>query len=52
MAGLPRNSFVGGEDLREPPDFVKGVVERRRRDANHVRLAKIAFHTSGDKFFV
>jgi hypothetical protein len=52
MAGLPRSSFVGGEDLCEPPDFVKGVVQRRRRDADHVRLAKIAFHTGGDKFFV
>jgi hypothetical protein len=52
MAGLPRSSFVGSENLGEPPHFVKGVVERRRRDADYVRLAKIAFHTSGDKFFV
>jgi len=52
MAGLPRSSFVRGKDLREPPDFVKGVVERRRCDADHVRLAKIAFHTGSDKFFV
>jgi hypothetical protein len=36
----------------EAPDFVKGVVEGRRRDANNVRLAKIAFHIRGDKFFV
>ena len=45
-------SFVRSKYLREPPDFVKGVVQRRRRDANHVRLAKIAFHPGGDEFFV
>ena len=32
------------EQLREPPHFVEGVVERRRRDADDVRLAEIAFH--------
>ena len=45
-------SFVRSENLREPPDFVKGVIEWRRRDADHVGLAKIALHTTGDKFFV
>jgi len=45
-------SFVRGKYLGKAPDFVKGVVKRSWRDADHVRLAKIAFHTSGDKFFV
>jgi len=52
MTGLPRSLFVGGENLRKAPDFVKGVVQRRRRDADHVRLAKIAFHAGGDELFV
>jgi hypothetical protein len=43
---------VPAEDLCETPDFVKGVVERCRRDANRVRLAKIALHIRGDEFFV
>src|SRR5438105_3558517 len=30
----------------------KGVVQRPRRNADHVRLAKIAFHTCGDEFSV
>ena len=44
MPGLPRSSFVGRKYLREAPDFVESVVKRRRCDADHVRLAKIAFH--------
>jgi hypothetical protein len=51
MAGLLRSSLMG-QNLRKSPDFVKGVVQRSWRDANHVRLAKIAFHTAGDEFFV
>ena len=34
----------------EAPDFVKSVVERRRRDADDVRLAEIAFHARGLEF--
>ena len=40
------------EDLRKTPDFVKGVVQRSRRDTNHVRLTEIAFYTRGDKFLM
>ena len=40
------------EDFRETPRFVKGVVERRRRDANDIRLTKIAFHTRDNDFLV
>jgi len=43
---------VLAENPGKAPDFVKGVVERRRRDPNHVRLAEIAFHTPCDEFFV
>jgi hypothetical protein len=52
MAARPRSSFVRSKYLGKAPDFVKGVVKRRRRDANHIRFAKIAFHTPGDEFFV
>ena len=40
-----------GKNLRETPDFVKGVVERRRRGADHVRLAEIALHAGCLEFF-
>ena len=40
-------SLVLAENLSKAPDFVKGVAEWRRRDADHVGLAKIAFHTTG-----
>ena len=50
MAGLRRSSFVGSEDLCEPPDFVKGIVQRRRGDANDVWFAKIAFHAGRFQF--
>ncbi len=40
------------ENLREPPDFVKGVVERGGGDADDVRFPEIAFHSGGDEFFV
>jgi len=46
------DSRVRDQNLREFPDFVKDVVQRRRRDPDHVRLAKIAFHTRGHQFFM
>jgi hypothetical protein len=52
MAGLPRSSFVRGKHSGEPPDFVEGVVKRSWCDTDHVRLAKIAFHSAGDQFFM
>jgi hypothetical protein len=45
-------SGVRNEYVRESPDFVEGVVKRRRRDANHVWFPKIAFYTRGDKVFM
>jgi len=36
-----------GQNIGEAPDFVEGVIERCRRDADDVRFAKIAFHISG-----
>jgi len=41
-----------GENLRETPDLVKSVVKRRRRDADHIWFAEIAFHIGRDEFFV
>ena len=38
------------ENLRKAPDFVKRVVKRRRRDADDVRFAKIAFYAGGLEF--
>ena len=35
-----------GQNIGEAPDFVEGVIERCRRDADDVRFAKIAFHIS------
>jgi len=32
------------------PDFVKGIVERGRGDADDVGFAKIAFHTGAFEF--
>ena len=39
-----------GQDPRKTPDFVKGVVEWGRGDANDVRFAKIAFNPGGLQF--
>src|SRR5439155_26350398 len=41
-----------GENLRETPDFVKSVVKGRRRDADQIWFAEIAFHIGRDEFFV
>ena len=38
------------ENLREAPDFVKGVVERSGRRANHIRFTEIALHTGNFQF--
>ena len=38
------------QNLREPPNFVKGVVEWCGRDADHVRFAEIAFYAGGFEF--
>jgi hypothetical protein len=38
------------ENLRKTPDFVERVVERRRRDADDIRFAEIAFHVGGLEF--
>ena len=45
-------SLMLDENLREPPDFVKGVVERGGGHPDNVRFAEIAFHSGGDEFFV
>jgi hypothetical protein len=37
------------ENSREPPDVVKGVVERGGGNPDHVRFAEIALHSSADK---
>jgi hypothetical protein len=37
---------MSGQNIGEAPDFVEGVIERCRRDADDVRFAKIAFHIS------
>jgi len=37
------------ENLREPPDLVKRVVERGGGDPDNVRFPEIAFHSGGDK---
>jgi hypothetical protein len=37
------------ENLREPPDLVKRVVERGGGDADNVRFPEIALHPSADK---
>ena len=37
-------SLMLGENLREPPDLVKRVVERGGGDADDVRFAEIALH--------
>ena len=42
--------MVLAENPGETPDLVKSVVERRRRDANDVRLAEIALHPCGLEF--
>jgi hypothetical protein len=39
-----------GQNAREAPNFVKGIVEGSGCDADNVRLAEIAFHTSGFEF--
>ena len=39
-----------GENSREAPDFVERIVERRRRDADDIRFAEIAFHAGGLEF--
>ena len=36
-----------GQNIGEAPDFVEGVIERCRRDADDVRFAKIPFHITG-----
>ncbi len=38
------------KNLRKTPDLVKGIAKRRRRDADDVRFAKIAFHAGGLEF--
>ena len=38
------------QDLGETPDFVERVVERRRRGADHIRFAEIAFHSGPLQF--
>src|SRR5215470_15828620 len=43
-------SLMFRQNLRKPPDFMKGVVERRRRDANHIRFAEITRYVAGLKF--
>ncbi len=35
------------ENLSKAPDFVERVVKRRRRDADDVRFAEIAFYAGG-----
>jgi hypothetical protein len=40
------------EKFREPPDLVKGVVKRSRRDANYIRFAEIAFYAGGHEFLM
>src|SRR6266566_3979742 len=41
---LIRTSLTFRQNLGEPPDFGEGVIERRRRGADDVRFAEIAFH--------
>jgi hypothetical protein len=36
-----------GQNFGEAPDFVKGIVEWGRGDADDVGFAKIAFYTCG-----
>ena len=36
-----------GQNFGEAPDFVKGIVEGGRCDADDIGFAKIAFHTGG-----
>ncbi len=38
------------QNLREEPNFVKGVVERGGRDADHVRFAEVTFHAGVFEF--
>ena len=38
------------KNLRKAPNFVERVVERRRRDADDIRFAEIAFHAGGLEF--
>ena len=40
------------ENLREPPDLVKRVVEWGGGHADDVGFAEIALHSSGDEFLV
>ena len=42
--------MVLGQNLRESPDFVKGIIERCRGGADHVWFAEIAFYTRGLEF--
>ena len=39
-----------GQDFRETPNFVKGVIERRGGGPDDVRFAEIAFHAGGLEF--
>jgi hypothetical protein len=36
----------------EAPDFMKGIVERSRRNADDIRLAEIAFHIRSEQLLV
>ena len=38
------------KNLRKTPDLVKGIAKRRRRVADDVRFAEIAFHAGGLEF--
>ncbi len=42
--------MMPAEDLREAPDFAKGVVKRSGSDADHVGLAEICLHPGGFEF--
>lgn len=33
-----------GQDTSETPDFMEGIIERRRLGADHIRFAEIALH--------
>src|SRR5215813_13430972 len=41
---------MAGQDLRETPDLVKGVVKRCRRDPDYVGLAKVCLHPGSLQF--